>query len=78
MASLAGQTFLPDYNMAGSANDFSSFTNALYCNQFSPSFQFRKGFKKMVLGLGCTIATGKKPQDMTIEGYLRQVSIYAV
>ena len=31
----------------------------------------------MVLGLGCTI-TGKKPQDMTIEGYLRQVSCRTV
>lgn len=38
-----------------------------------PSPQFRKGFKKMVLGLGCMF-TGKKTGEMTIEGYLRQVS----
>lgn len=47
--------------------------NVLYSVFFFVPYQFRKGFKKMVLGLGCTIM-GKKPQDMTIEGYLRQVS----
>ena len=54
----------------------SSYTIAIDAkgNIFSPPCQFRKGFKKMVLGLGCTI-TGKKPQDMTIEGYLRQVQV---
>ena len=47
-------------------------TKLMNRNNVSSTGQFRKGFKKMVLGLGCTI-TGKKPQDMTIEGYLRQV-----
>ena len=37
--------------------------------------QFRKGFKKMVLGLGCTVSSNSS-NGTTIEGYLLQVSLY--